>query len=520
MNAIRSLKWFGLALGILFLLMPGPALQAAENNLFNEAQVAFNAGNFDLAMHKIRQLPVVQGVNEDTPLELLCYNIGLASSSREKYPQAEDAFSECIKRFPKGEYTSRAYLGLGRARMLQNAPENKQGAIEALELAATDPKHRFEAGMWLARIYTELEKPEEALVVFRSLTGSDVSTLQQATAAVEVIGLLAELGRLEDLSAYLGNLARQPGVRDAIAWFSTQVLERGDGLVGGHAYESALAIYRSVPPRSEILETQVTALEGMRKDLKRLEARVKAEEGKPITERSDASQLLSRHKPAIEQADTALKAIEEKTDLDAALLRRRGMCLFFLNRYSEALVCFRAIRTKYPEVTDAERAAYGEIHTLYFLRSAEIIERSNDFLVRYPHSENAEVVALLAGETLVKKRDWKGILKYYSKLEKRFPQSKNLDDFSYKQAEALFHVAEFKEAIIRFDQFLKNHPGSPKVEKACYHLAMSYFLNHQNEGAKVATAKYLEKFPNGDYVVDLKRQLGESAPRKATDKGR
>ena len=40
---------------------------------------------------------------------------------------------------------------------------------------------------------------------------------------------------------------------------------------------------------------------------------------------------------------------------------RRGRCLFNLNRFEEALVCFRTIRTKYATSPDAQFAAYAEI---------------------------------------------------------------------------------------------------------------------------------------------------------------
>ena len=58
-----------------------------------------------------------------------------------------------------------------------------------------------------------------------------------------------------------------------------------------------------------------------------------------------------------------MEAFEEKADVDAALLMRRGRCLLRLNRYEEALVCFRTIRMQYPDATDAEKAARAELVT-------------------------------------------------------------------------------------------------------------------------------------------------------------
>ena len=481
---------------------------ATLNRLFGEAEAAFTAKDYGKAVEKIQELLKALGPNKNAPLELLYFNIGLGNLLGDKLGEAEAAFKDCIKRFPKGEYTSRCYLGLGRACMLQDTPEKREQAIAALKIAAMDSKYRSEAGLWLGQVYTDLGKHDEALTVFRSLMGSDVRTPPQTTAAVEVIGLLADTGKLEDLSSYLDRLSRQSGVRDAFAWFSNQIVVRGDELVGNQSYETALAIYRSVPPRNQILEIQASALEAMRKDVKVLEARVKSEEDKPMEQRTRASQILNTLKPAVAQAETAMKAIEGKADLDAALLMRRGRCLFYLDRYEEALVCFRTIRTKYGTATDAQASAYAEIVILNKLKNiAEIKEKCDDFLRKYPDSENAEQVATLAGEVLVQNGDWKEVGSFYRGLETKFPKSESLDRYVFFQALAFFQDADFKEASPLFGKFLKNFPNSPLAENAYYYVAMSYFLSNKYKETLAACGEYLKKFPDGRYAGDMRYRL-------------
>ena len=481
---------------------------ATWNRLFNEAEAAFTAKNYDVAVTKIQELLKALGNNKVPQLEQLYFNIGLANLLGDKNPEAETAFLDCIKRFPNGEFTTRCYLGIGRACMMQTEPEKKQRAVEALRTAAKDARYRSEAGLWLGQVLMDLGKHEDALVVFRSLMGSDVRTPQQTTAAVEVVGLLADLGKLEDLSAYLDNLSQQSGVRDAIAWFANQVVVRGDELVGSQAYEPALAIYRSVPLREEILETQRLSLDSMRKDLKILEAKVKSEENKPMAQRSSAGQLVNSLKPAVEQSETALKAIEEKADLDAALLMRRGRCLFYLDRHEEALVCFRTIRTKHATATDAEKAAYAEIVILNKLKNiSQIKEMCDQFLRKYPQSDNAEQVATLAGEVLVQSGDWKEVRLFYAGLEAKFPKSDSLDRFVFFQGLAHFQDANFAESTPLFDRFLKTFPNSPLVENALYYVAMSNFLSNKYKETLASCAEYLKKFPDGRYAGDMRYRL-------------
>lgn len=476
--------------------------------LFSEAEAAFNAKEYATAVAKIEELLKALGPNKDAPLELLHFNIGLGNLLAGKPAEAEAGFTECLKRFPKGEYASRSWLGIGRACIDQGTPEKKERAIEALKLAAQDPKYRSEAGLWLGQVYNDLGKPDEALVVFKSLMGSDIRSPQQTTAAVEVIGLLAETGKLEDLILYLDRLSNQSGVRDAIAWYANQVIVRGDELVGGESYETALAIYRSVPPRSQIIDIQKTALESQKKDLKILENRVESEKNKPLGQRSSASELVGNLKPAIELAEKALAAIEEKTDLDASLIMRRGRCLYYLDRYEEALVCFRTIRNKYSSASDAKPAAYAEIVIINKLKNiSEIKALCDAYLRKYPDAENVEQVATLAGEVLVQSGNWAEVGSFYRGLETKFPKSESLDRYTFFQGLAIFQDGNFKESTPIFTKFLKDFPNSPLVENALYYVAMSYFLSNDYKMTLASCKEYLSKFPDGRYAGDMRYRL-------------
>ena len=476
--------------------------------MFGEAEAAFVAKDYATAITKIKELLVALGPVQEDWTEVLYFNLGLGNLLSNKFAEAEAAFTDCIKRFPKGEYLSRCYLGLGRACILQDTPEKKQQAIEALKKAAGDPKFRSEAGLWLGQVYTALGKKDEALVVFRSLMGSDVSTPQQTTAAVEVIGLLAAGGNLENLTLYLDRVSRQAGVRDSIAWFANQVVVRGDEMVGTQAYTAALALYQVIPPRSEILATQNSALTVLRKKQKILEATVASEVDKPIEQHSKAAELLAGLTPAIDLAETARKTIEEKADLDAALLMRRGRCLFYMNRYEGALVCFRTLRTKHATSVDASAAAFAEIVIYNKLNNVpEIREKSALFMRKYPTSDKIEQVAGLAGEVLLQSKNWKEIGSFFRDLETKFPKSETLDRYLFFQGVAFFMDGNFQESTPLFTRLLKEFPTSQVTETALYYMAMSNFLNNKYKESLASCKDYLTKFPNGTYAGDMHYRL-------------
>ncbi len=496
---------------------PAPAAPVAPATLirlYEEAEKAFAEKTYETAVSKIQELLAAIGNNKEAPLELLQFNLGLAYLLGDKPAEAETAFTECLKKFPKGEYASRCYLGVGRACMAQDTPEKKERAIDALKLAATDPKYRTEAGLSLGQVYSSLSRNEEALTVFKSLMGSDIRSPQQTTAAVEVVGLLADMGKLEDLIPYLDRLINQSGVRNAMAWYVNQVIVKADEMVASNNYGTALAIYRSIPRRNEIITIQKDALEGQRRDVKILEGAVAREKAAAEKaqggsfKRSNASELLNNLKPAVQLAEEALKVIEEKTDLDAALLMRRGRCLYYTDRNEEALVCFRTIRNKYGSSADAKPAAYAEIVLLNKLKDISAIKALCDaYLRKYPDAENAEQVATLAGEVLVQSGNWPEVGKFYSNLESKFPQSASIDRYVFFQGLSLFQDANFKESTPLFAKFIKTYPNSELLENGFYYVAMSYFLTNDYKNTLASIKEYLSKFPDGRYAGDLRYRL-------------
>ena len=487
-----------------------PANNASDPSaLFDKASEAFTSQEYDTAASTLLSLYDLVKDNKGAPLEMLRFNIGLAYLLGEKYPEAEKAFASCVAQFPKGEYSTRAYLGLGRACAAQATPEKYQLAIDALRTAASDPQYRAEAGLSLGNVYMETDRNEEALRVFRSLMGSDVRTPQQTNAAVSVIALLAKMEKMDDLVSYLDRLINQPGVRDAIAWYSNQVIVEGDELISNANYSAALSLYRSIPPRSQILETQRRSIEDMKAEVASLEEKVKAESDKPIEQRSTTlSEKLSEMKNSLDLTSQALEAIEEKTDLDAALLMRRGRALYYLDRYEEALLCFRTIRTKYPTSSDAETAAYSEIFVYTQLKDSDKIQKlANDFLSKYPKATNLEQVALIAGEGLAQARKWPEVLKFYQDLEAKFPESASLDRYKFYQGVALFQDGKFKEAAALFAEFPKQFPDSELLEDALYRIAMANFLTGEYKETLVACENYLRRYPEGKYAGDIHYRL-------------
>jgi len=490
--------------------VPGEVLSlAALNRLLRETDDAFAAKDFNGAIDKLERLIRALGTKpkpaQEEMLEMLMFNVGFAHLLAERAAEAEAAFTKCANRFPRGSYTSRCFLGIGKACVIQ---EKQELAIKALKLAMADWKYSSEAGLLLGQLYSDMGKRKEALIVFRGLMGADVATPAQTTAAVGVIDLLADNSNSDELVYYLDRLMNMAGVRDAIAWYTNAVTIRGDKALSNREYETALAIYQTVPTRKQIIQTQGIALEQQRKKIRILETTVENEAKNPEQPRSVASELLGTLRPGLDAAQTALAAIEQNKDLDAALVMRRGRCLLHLKRFEEALVCFGILRTKYPAYKETKMAAWGEISIMDQLKkSTGLLDLCNAYMKAYPDSEYGEQVGTIAGELLVQSNKWKDIGPFYQGLESRFPRSVNMDRFLFYQALSAFMEAEFPTSTPLFEKLISKFPKSPFYEVGLYYVAMTSFLSNEEKKTKAACGEYLTKYPKGLYAGDMQYRL-------------
>ena len=484
-----------------------PVALAVLNQLSEEVDKAFAAKDYLTAAAKIEELLAKMGTSgspEDR--EQLHFQLGFAYLQGERFSEAETAFTTCLEKFPKSSNIGRFHLGIGLACAAQGKDKDTD-ATKALALAKREPALRAEACLALAKVLAEAGKRKEALAELRSLMGADVRTPAQTDAAVAVVSLLADDGSLDDLVPYMDRVVNQAGVRDVMAWFVNQVIVRADEAVSVRDYETGLAIYQSIPPRTQIMEVQSLALEAQRKTLKTIEA-IAADKAKSPAQRGAAATAANALKGAIEQATTALGAITTKADLDPALLMRRGRCLFYLKRHEEALLCFSTLCSRYATAPDAKAAAYAAIIIYSEQKNyKELQQRCNAYLTAFPDAEDAEQVASLAGELLVQDGKWAEVGKFYKNLEAKFPKSENLERFVFYQAAAHFYAAEFDQSTPLLERFFKDYPRSELLETALYYVAMTQFLSNNYKETLAACAAYLTKFPDGRYAGDMQYRL-------------
>lgn len=129
-----------------------PVSIATLNRIFKESEAAFASKDYDVAGAKCKELISLVQPEIGEPVEMLYYQIGICSLLGGRYCEAEEAFKDSIRRYPKGYYTSRSCLGLGKAYLGEVPLTKREQAIAALRAAAADPRCKAEATRCLDRI--------------------------------------------------------------------------------------------------------------------------------------------------------------------------------------------------------------------------------------------------------------------------------------------------------------------------------------------------------------------------------
>ena len=137
----------------------------------------------------------------------------------------------------------------------------------------------------------------------------------------------------------------------------------------------------------------------------------------------------------------------------------------------------------------------------------EIKDKCDQFLRKYPDSDNAEQVATLAGEVLVQSGDWKEVGSFYRGLETKFPKSDSLDRFIFFQGLAHFQDANFTESTPLFEQVPQEFPEQHAGRKRLLLRGDVEFPQQQIQGNPRRVQEYLKKFPDGRYAGDMRYRL-------------
>jgi len=205
------------------------------------------------------------------------------------------------------------------------------------------------------------------------------------------------------------------------------------------------------------------------------------------------------------------KAIESSTaDADYGLLQK-AMVLGIKKQNSEKLATLRRIEREYPKSPYLPEALYEIGNTLFIDgKTAEAIPVMENIITKYPNSSFHKKALLKMGLHYFNLEKDNEALSYYKQVMQKYPGSK-------ESAEALTYVRNIYVGNGNADQlidWLRENVKDVAFEESSldstfYTSAENLVLKNDCEKAIVDFTKYMQKYPNGAFLINAHHYRGE-----------
>jgi TolA-binding protein len=468
---------------------------------FNGAVSAFNAQNWMVAAQGFESAIKILSDETAPQMATLMYMAGSSYFNAASYDRAIEYFTKFLAKFPNAENGLEVRLALAQANLLsQKFPE----AIKIYQELEAVPALREQSLKMQVFAYREMQKPDEAIGVLEKMIAPEIKTQGQASGAIMLAEMYAAKKQTDKVLALVRILSTKTALVDNVVALNAISVKLGDELLEQKKYADALAMYRAVRPRAEVIRIQNAKIAAL---TARMEANIKAAIGN-ATLMAQAGVANSQIKADLEQAKKLLDDYTKLPDFTPALLLRTARCWYEGEKKWEAIVVYDRVCKLYPDAPEHETALFGMI-----IASADVArvkkcqEFCEQYLKKYPTGPNAGTVGYLSGAVALQAQDYAGAVKYFGTMLQKVPNSQFKTEMRFLLANARFMQGQFEDASKDYRKYLSDYPAGKDAEEAQYRFALcSIFAGKYEEALDLLTG-YLKKFPSGNFVGDCRYRI-------------
>ena len=209
-----------------------------------------------------------------------------------------------------------------------------------------------------------------------------------------------------------------------------------------------------------------------------------------------------------EQSVTAydhVTLIASGTVWHAQALSGRGLLLYRMGKFPEALNTFTELMERFPSDRLAEQAFYMRGWCLYLMHNeSEAVQIARQFIEKYPHSAWAPDVLFWLGEFAFNHGDHTGAERQFAELARNYPKSELADKALYWAGRAAAAASQHLKALDYYNQLVKAYPNSTKLAETRF--AQGDALSELGKFAEsiLAFEEVLNKYPHS-YLANLAR---------------
>jgi TolA-binding protein len=215
-------------------------------------------------------------------------------------------------------------------------------------------------------------------------------------------------------------------------------------------------------------------------------------------------------------ADHYQEAINlNKLDVDYAYYQK-GMCLGVMKKYKEKITDMQIIETKYPGSVYMAKAM-NEIADTYYENLQDYdnaIAYYNKILNNYPKSNSTQNCYARLGNIYFEKKQDDKAFEYFDKFVKNDSKSEAAQGI-LNQIKQIFKAKGQIEAMEKYFADLGDPLNINQVEKDVYEVAANLQYNDKDlDGAFDKWAAYIQRFPEGKYILEAQFNYAETAYNK------
>ncbi|MEQ1862769.1 MAG: tetratricopeptide repeat protein [Chthoniobacteraceae bacterium] len=474
---------------------PSAAMKLAA--MHNAAMQAFNAGDFAAAADGLEKvIAQITDPLERAKIAPLFYTLGAAYFNAKNYAKAADTFGTYVAQYPQAERVGEARLAIARALFM-----NKDYATAAKRFAELEsvPALREQALSAQAACYKALGQPDEQIRILEKIIAPEIKTAAQASAGVTLAELYLSKNLPDKVLALANSLHAKVALVDNVVALNAVTVKLGDELAAAKNFTSALAAYRIVRTREQVIAFQAARIAAMEK---RMQENLDRARGNPQAYMA-AQQANEQIKLQLVQAKQLHEELGKLPDYMPGVVFRMAKAWYDWDRKWEAIVVFDRLLADYAEAKEAEPAMYSMIVCYADLARIERTQKLCEaYLERFPNGANANTVGYLLGATSLQANDPKKAATFFGTILEKQPDSQFREQMRLGLGNAHFMQGEFEKAREQYRKYLADFPKGQFAEEVAYREALATLFLGEYEPALAALNTYLQAYPAGAFAAD------------------
>ncbi len=478
-----------------------PAIQTSDAMdlaaIHNAAVQAFARGEWAAAIDGlVKVIKMVTDPKDQQKIGPIYYTLGAAYFNAKNYPKAGETFTAYLTKYPNAERVGEARLALARSKFLNN---DFAGAAALFAQLEATPALREQSLLAQAACFKELNQPDKQIGVLEKLIAPEIKTSVQASGALTLAELLIDKKDEAKVLDLLNKLHARIALVENVVALNALTVNLGDQLAEKKGYAQALAAYRVVRSRDQVIAFQNDRIAAMEK---RMQANLDRTRGDAQAFMA-ASGANNEIKAQQDQAKTLLAEFLKLPDYGPGILFRMAKVWYEWDKKWEAIVAFDYLLNQYAAAPEREPALYSTLICYADLnRVPRTIQLCDRYLAEFPNGANATTVGYLKGAAALESGDPKAAATFFGTMLEKQPNSQFREQMRFLLGNAHFVQGQFDEANKDYVRYLKDFPKGGFAEEAQYREALTLIFGGKYEVALAKFNAYLQQFPKGTFAAD------------------